>query len=230
MIADGDLGHLYYARSYGFRRRGRPFVDGYGTASFVQKAMAAGGALYDMGVYHIAQMLDLLGNPKVQTISGATHQELAMYEERRQSSGYNVEELGIGLARLDGGATLQIEESWAMHYDGSESSKVLGSKGGLKLNPLTFFSAAGDVEFSAQVDTNGPDYRWHQCTADFAAYDSSQHHWVAALQGRVPLLDTAGIALNVMLISEGIYRSQELGREITADEVRELSKSTAVKL
>lgn len=117
-----------------------------------------------------------------------------------------------------------------MHYDGSESSKILGSMGGLKLNPLTFFSAAGDVEYSAQVDVNGPDYRWHRCFDNYDAYDSSQHHWIAALQERVPLLGTAALALNVSFISEGIYLSQKLGREVTAAEIAESTKSTALKL
>jgi len=35
------------------RRRGRPFVDGYGTPPFVQKANSGGGALMDMAVYHL---------------------------------------------------------------------------------------------------------------------------------------------------------------------------------
>lgn len=230
MIDEGQLGKLYYARSFGFRRRGRVYVDGYGTPAFVQKELAAGGALYDMGVYHIAQVLDLLGNPEVLTVTGSTHQEIPMYEERAKEAGYSVEELGIGLVRLAGGITLSIEESWALHFDGSESSRVHGAKGGLKLNPLTFYSAAGDVEYTAQVDTGGPDYRWHQCFQNYDAYDGSQQHWIAALQGRVPLLDTAGIALNVSLISEGIYLSQQLGREVTASEVKDTSKSTAVEL
>ena len=153
-----------------------------------------------------------------------------MYEKQKKDSGYNVEELGLGFVRLEGGITLDIEESWAMHYDGSESSKVLGALGGLKLNPLKFFSQVGDVEFSADLDLGGTDFRWHRWVKDYDAYDGSQQHWVAALQGRVPLLDTAGIALNVMLVSQGIYLSQELGREVTAAQVLKASKSTAVKL
>jgi hypothetical protein len=46
----------------------------------------------------------------------------------------------------------------------------------------------------------------------------------------VPLLPTAGIALQTMLISEGIYLSDRLGREVTSEEVREESVSTAVRL
>lgn len=230
LIDTGALGQLYYARSFGFRRRGRPYVDGYGTWSFVQKQNSAGGALYDMGVYHIAQILHLLGNPEILTISGATHQEVAMYDKQRQDSGYNVEELGLGFARLAGGITFSLEESWALHFDGSESSRIHGSAGGLKLSPLTYYSVVNDVEYSANVDAGGPDFRWHRWQENYDAYDSSQHHWIAALQGRVELLPTAAVALNTMLISEGIYQSTELGKEVTAAEVRKRSKSTAIKV
>jgi hypothetical protein len=50
------------------------------------------------------------------------------------------------------------------------------------------------------------------------------------LRGEDDLLPTAEIALNTMLISEGIYLSEKLGREVTADEVREMSRSTALTL
>jgi hypothetical protein len=58
-------------------------------------------------------------------------------------------------------------------------------------------------------------------------YDSAGHHWVAALQGRVELLPSAELALNTMLISEGIYLSERMGREVTADEVLERSVSVS---
>jgi predicted dehydrogenase len=61
-------------------------------------------------------------------------------------------------------------------------------------------------------------------------YDGPQEHWIAALQGRAELLPTAEIALAAMLISEGIYLSEKLSREVTADEVRKASVSTAVDL
>jgi len=230
LISEGHLGRIYYARSFGFRRRGRVYVDGYATPEFVQRKTAAGGAMYDMGVYHLAQIVDLLGNPEVVTVTGSTYQEIPMYEAQAKESGYNVEELGIGFARLAGGITLDIEESWAIHYDDSESSKILGSLGGLKLRPLTFFSRVGDVETSAAVDVGLADSRWHRWEPDYDAYDGSQQHWIAALRGRVPLFPTAEIALKVMLISEGIYQSQKLKRELTRAEILKNSKSSALRV
>lgn len=230
LIVEGQLGKIYHARSSGYRRRGRAFVDGYGSPTFVQKNSAQGGALYDMGIYHIAQVLDLLGNPDVETVSGATHQEIPMYEDRKASSGYSVEEFAVGFVRLRGGVTLDIEEAWAVHYDESESSKILGALGGIKLHPFTFFAKAGDMEYTANMDLQALDRRWHNTQPDYAAYDGSQQHWVAVLQGKAELLPTAALALNVSLISEGIYLAQERHRELNASEIAEASKSTAVKL
>ncbi len=229
LIDDGCIGKPYYAKSYGFRRRGRPFVDGYGAQEFVQKNTAQGGALYDMGVYHIANILYLLGNPAIKTVSGATHQELDMYEDRRKKAPYQVEELGLGLVRLAGGISFVIEESWAIHSNGGESSFIGGPKGGMKLDPLGYFNSTSDMPMNATFDLAASDSRWHSCIPNTDAYDGPQQHWIAALQGRVPLIDTAGIALNTMKISEGIYISQKLGREVTSAQIDKGSKSTAVK-
>jgi len=228
LIADGHLGRIYHARSFGFRRRGRPYVDGYGSPSFVDKSVAAGGALFDMGIYHISQVLHLIGNPDVLTVTGAAHQELDMYADRRDYSSYSVEEMGLGWVRLNGGITLDIEETWAVHHDGQEAGKILGSKGGIRLDPLTYFSTLSDLSMTGTFDLKAADSRWHSCIPETKWYDSSQRHWIGALLGHVPLLPTAELALNVSLISEGIYLSSQEGRELTGDEIKAMSKSTAI--
>ena len=96
LIEVGALGKLYHGRSTGYRRRGRPFVDGYGTDNFVQKEKAGGGALFDMGVYHIGGILYLMGQPKIKNIVGRAYQETEMDAARRKSSKYDVEELAMG--------------------------------------------------------------------------------------------------------------------------------------
>jgi hypothetical protein len=79
-------------------------------------------------------------------------------------------------------------------------------------------------------DVKGAVWRWGKCVPNADAYESPQGHWVAALQGRVPLIDSAGIALNTMKISEGIFLSSSRGVEITGAEVEKSSKSTAKKV
>ncbi len=224
LISQDELGQIYHARSSSARRRGRPYVDGYGSPSFVQKQHAAGGALYDMGVYHIAQLLYLLDNPPVLRVSGKTYQKIAMDETRRQSSGYDVEELGLGLVRFDGGVTLDIIEGWALHVDKLEGSTLFGSKAGLRLEPFGFFKSYGAVMMSSSADLGAARFRWDNVSPGGRHYASSQLHWAAALQGQVSLLPTAEIALNTLLISEGIYLSEALDREVTAEEVAAHSK------
>ena len=205
-------------------------MDGYGTASFVKKEVASGGALFDMGVYHISQMLYLLGQREITRISGKIYQETGMDAARREESGYSVEELGMGLVRFSDGVTLDLIEAWAIHLDPFEGSYVVGSEGGIRLDPFSFHTTLSDVEMDGTFDLNGADTRWHRLDPDETAYDSPQHHWVAALQGRVPLLPTAETGLQTMLISEGIYLSDKLEREVTAEEVEEHSESKALDI
>lgn len=230
IIDKGMLGRIYHARASGFRRRDRPYVDGYGKPDFVKKEIAEGGALYDVGIYNIVQILYLMGMPKVERISGKIYQELDMDPGRREFSGYNVEEFGMGLVRFGGNSTMDIIQSWAVNLDGFERSYILGSKGGVRLNPFGYFYNLDDLEIDATANLDRMDTRLHDLRPDADAYDLSQHHWIAALQGRVPLIPTADIALQMMLIGEGIYMSNRLGREVSAEEVTGQSRSTAVKL
>jgi len=220
LIDEGHLGDIYYAKAIHYRRRGRPFVDGYGSQAFVNTSTSGGGAMLDMAVYHISRIIFLLDNPDLISVSGSTYQKLEnMYEDRRQSSNYDVEELGMALIRLAGGITFFMEEAWAIQSDNPECDYIYGSKGGLRVEPLTYFTTLGDMEMDGTFDVKQADWRWHQCDPTTADLSSSQRHWIAAQLGRVPLLDTAGIALKTAFITEGVYISSHLGREVTAAEI-----------
>lgn len=230
LLEEGRLGKVYHMRSTGYRRRGRPFVDGYATKEFNQKKMAAAGALYDMGVYHISQLLYLTGNPKPLRISGQVYQEVPMDEERRAISGFDVDELGVGFIKFEDNLTMDLIESWAIHAGPFGGSVICGSTGGVCLSPFQYYTSLSDLTLTATADLDLDEYRNHQLNPKLRCYDSSQMHWVSALRGDVPLLNTAEIALNTMLISEGIFLSGALGREVTADEVRELTESKALAI
>ncbi|NLF02446.1 MAG: Gfo/Idh/MocA family oxidoreductase, partial [Anaerolineales bacterium] len=188
LIQDGHLGDIYYAKSSHYRRRGRPYVDGYGTPQFVQKSASGGGTMLDMAVYHIARMMWLLDNPPLISVSGSTYQKLEnIYADRRDGGGYNVEELGMALVRLGGGITYFMEEAWAIQGDQPDGDHIFGSKAGVRVDPLAYFSTLSDMEMDATFDVKQADWRWHQCDPLTAGYDESQRHWVWAQLGRVPL-------------------------------------------
>ena len=209
IIEKGVLGHIYYAKTSNYRRRGRPFVDGYGTANFVQKDKAGGGAINDMGVYHLGLMLYLLGQPKLKSVSAATFQELDMDKKRRKISGYNVEELAVGLVHFEGGLTMFFEEAWAIHSESGDGDRIYGSKAGMKLNPLTVCTNIGGIESNAAIQVGVWDGRMNLMGEDTPAYRNSQTHLVWGLLGRVPLIETGKIGVQVAEITEALYKSAE---------------------
>ena len=86
------------------------------------------------------------------------------------------------------------------------------------------------MEMDATFDIDLADWRRHECFPDVDAYDSPQAHWIAALQGRVPLIDTAGITLATSKVSDGIYLSHRLRKELTGVEIDRLSESNALDI
>ncbi len=230
LVDSGALGEIYHARSVAFRRRNRPFVDGYGSADFVQKKYAGGGALYDFGVYDISLLLYLMGLPAPRRICGQLYQKIPMNEQRRLQSHYDVEELGTGFVRFDKDLTMDLFESWAVHLDSLAPSLLLGSLGGVKMDPFSFHTTIGDTELDCTGDLENMDFRWTHTEPKEYAYTSSEAHWIAALTGEVELLPTAELALQTMLIQEGIVLSSKLGREVTAEEVMDASQSLMMPL
>jgi len=225
LIDAGDLGKIYHVRSTGFRRRGRPFVDGYGEKEFVSSKVAGGGALLDMGVYHISQLLYLTGNKKPVRTVGKTYQELDMDGKRKEISGYDVEELITGMIDFEDGLTMDLIESWAVNLGSFSPSQIAGTLGGVELDPFSYHYTKHDVLFNAAFDEGDLNFRSSTVHPEQNFYRNSQGHWIAALRGECPLLPTAEIALNTQLIQDSLYMSSRLGRQVTTDEVIAASKS-----
>jgi predicted dehydrogenase len=183
-----------------------------------------------MGVYHISQLLYLTGNKKPVRVTGKTYQELDMDPKRKEISGYDVEELITGMIDFEGGLTMDLIESWAMNLDKLESSSIIGTSGGVRLDPFSYHYTKHDILFNASIDEGDLDYRSSTVYPEQNFYRNSQAHWAAVLQGECPLLPTAEIALNTQLIQESLYLSSRLGRQVTTEEVIAASKTKAVEV
>ena len=60
-------------------------------------------------------------------------------------------------------------------------------------------------------------------------YDNNFEHWIAYLTGKIDeRINTPLITLNTAFLSEGIFLSSELRREIRAEEIEALSESIAL--
>lgn len=230
LIQEGALGRTYYAKTSRYLRRARVYVDGYATPHFVQKQKSGGGALIDVGVYQMARMVYLLNNPEVESVTASTFQSLDMDEIRRRESGYNVEEIGTGFIRFKGGITMFVETAWAVNLDGGDGDCIMGSKGGLRLEPLAFHVDTKSNETAQQPFTLYTDVYGIEADVHFNidAYerrmrllglmaegcDDPQQHFVWGALGRVKMIDTAAIGLTVARLIEEMYRSAKERREI----------------
>ena len=214
LIEEGALGQVYYVKTSHYRRRGRVYVDGYATPHFVQKEKSGGGTLVDMAVYHLARMVYLLDNPELETVTASTFQELDMDEKRRQESGYNVEELGTGFVRFKGNITLFVEEAWAAHIDGGEGDRIMGSRGGLRLDPFTFYTNMYGMDADTNFNIDAYERRMQSLGYDIEGYEDSQKHFVWGVLNRIEMIDTGAIGLTVARITEAMYQSSEEKKEI----------------
>ncbi|MFO7956200.1 MAG: Gfo/Idh/MocA family oxidoreductase [Candidatus Brocadiia bacterium] len=226
VVESGRCGEIYHARAFVNLKRNRPFVDGKNSPQFVQRETAGGGALIDWGIYAICRVLYPMGNPTVERITGQTYDRLPMDQQLREESGYNVDEMGAGFVHFENGATLDVLAAWALNLDEDAGCCLAGEKGGIIFAPffardvpaVRFFSAVDEPWVREPLDLEAAKARWDKA-GDGDAYDSPQHHWVRVLQGAVPPMPTAEVALNMILIAEGIYRAADLGREVRAEEI-----------
>ena len=243
MIEDGELGRIYHARSTGYRRRLRPGLDippPFFAKEFISKKWAEHGALYDMGVYHISRLLFMMGIPELERVSGRVYQEIDYKGAPAKDAGMEVEELGVGLAFYKNGLTLDIIESWAINMDDFGSSFIAGSKGGIRLTTdtiekknypgLKFFTQEGNKPVDKDLIPSENPLFDPEKDPEQRYYQNDQAHWIAYLAGDLKeRIDTPWLALQTMLVSEGIFLSSKLGREISADEIESLSETTAMR-
>jgi predicted dehydrogenase len=256
LIDSGKLGKLYYARSVGHRREFRPGFDSFFfPADFISRKIAGRGALFDMGIYHLAQVFYLIGMPELESVYGFASADY--YQDPRITAKgrvFEVEDLGVGLARFSNGVALDIYEVWAMHMDDVGSGFVAGSMGGLKL--IDVDGSGGDFAMAQPNSGRGqsPDLEFHgyedgllvskkiachdqqakvaRLDPQAAPFFDNHAHWVAYLRDELTdetRVNTPYIAMQTALLSEGIFMSSELGRSVTADEIKEKSKSTAMR-
>ena len=265
MIEEGKLGKVYHARSVGHRRQGRPGYDmPMFSHSFIDPKVGVHGPLFDLGIYHLAQMLYILGMPELESVYGFQSCDYWTDEAIDKLVGREapVEDLGVGLARFKGGLSMDIYEDWAIHMDEIGTSFVAGKNGGLKLidvdttgGPLTVpeggkIVGGGDLQLPRLewfgIDENGimfdnkldcaiGDITGQQellMHPEIAMYNDNQLQWYSYLSGDLTdetRVDSPYIAMQTAFLSEGVVISYELGRSVSADEIKAMAKSIALR-
>ncbi|MBB5264627.1 putative dehydrogenase [Catenibacillus scindens] len=256
LIKDGILGEIYHARSVIANYRRRPSIDGPfngGTPDFMKTEMAGHGQSIDTGIYHLGQMLFLLGLPKLHGVFGKEYHKIPSPIRGRN---IEVEDMCVGLAEFEGGLTLDIQEANACNVIQLPTSYITGDKGALSWWNID--EVGGDwsmgqgpggylpenmqpgMRFTGEyhgihIDC---DLRTYYNQMQNRCYDSqvmvwydNQMHWYKYLIGELKedeRYNTPEIALNVSLLTDGIFLSSREGRFVTTEEIKAQSKSLAM--
>jgi predicted dehydrogenase len=148
IVRRGDLGEIYHAKSYWYRRQGSPK---FGTW-FVNKKLSGGGCLLDIGVHYLDLALHLIDNWQPVAVSGQVY---GKFGHRGLGEGgwgksdcvkglkFDVDDFATGLIRFKNGATLELNVSWILHRDtpNRNNVEIYGTEAGASLYPLRIFRA-----------------------------------------------------------------------------------------
>jgi predicted dehydrogenase len=205
----GELGEVYFAHTVWHRRRGVP----KGTGWFVNKAVAGGGPLIDLGVHRLDLAWWLMGCPRPLRATGVAFGKFQELYTERFGIPVTTEDLAAGFIRFEGGAALSVQTSWAGNVEWRERmvTRVWGTRAGLVQENLNegydFTCKLFRSEGGAEVDVSP-----HGGMLPPAG-DSVSNVCASILRGE-PLVapGTDGLAVQKML--DAIYRSAEVGREV----------------
>ncbi|CAM3718319.1 Gfo/Idh/MocA family protein [Alicyclobacillus pomorum] len=210
-VEAGDLGDLYAARAQILRRRGTP------AGWFTNRAVSGGGPLMDIGVHVLDLAWWLAGMPVPETVSGHLVTGIGRYntvmssrwrssDAANQDNGvFDVEDYASAYIRFKNGLVLQLEVSWALNGPQDDNLKVdlYGTKGGVSLDPLTYYSERNDIflDSSPSIERNDP-------------YEAEIHHFVEAVKTRTQPLIPVEQGVSIVEMLTAIVASAERRREV----------------
>jgi len=192
----GKLGKIIKTKGYGIHENWGP------TGWFVEKELAGGGALADMGVHAIDTVRYLLGDPLPKQV----YAKIGTYY-----GDYDVDDTGIIMITWDNGATSIIESGWWQpHTDGPEAAtQLFGTKGYASVFPTILKMSRG--EFAGEFRPLMPEREEH---CDQMIYTRQMEHFIDCIKKRTQPNPGFKEGLEVLKIVDAAYRSAETGQVV----------------
>ena len=228
LVKERRLGEIYFAETMWVRSRGTPDgVDGW----FTERSKAGGGAIIDLGVHAIDAAWYLMGTPQPRAISAQTYQK---FPQLVKNNVFDVEDNGFGMIRFENGATLLFKVSWAANLQDDIplstkrgrsllSTLIYGPKGSIKIidafeadtvnfpSPIVFFEEQQGVPAKVEVavqDVRGAALREYE-------FRDQASNFLRCLRGEEAAVNSSSQAIQLMEMLDAIYRSSQLGKEVT---------------
>jgi predicted dehydrogenase len=208
-VEAGELGEIFMARVWALRRRGIP---SWGV--FTDKEKQGGGPLIDIGVHILDATMYLMGHPKPIAASGKTYTNIGKEPGHFGAFGqwdwknYTVEDYATGFVRLDNGASINIESSFAANIsDDKFCTTLIGTKGGAESAPLKILGEQHGM-LTDLTPVRLPSVN---------TYEAEVRAFYDAIRDDTEVPVTGEQALNTIKILDAIYKSSDEGKEVLID-------------
>ena len=198
---EGLFGDVYYARAVTMRRRGMGL-----TPTFMQKSIAGGGPLIDIGVHELDVLLWMIGCPKPLEVFGSVAQKFGHRYDIVNSvdwdrAKFDVEDFGMGVIRFEKGLTVTLESAWATHIENTGTTFFMGDLAGATYHPLRIYTDKDGqmIEYKPEFITDTP--------GEFESFHK-------AIREGLPSPVPAEEVLLTTKIFDAIYESARIGRSV----------------
>jgi predicted dehydrogenase len=217
VCAEGELGHIYFAKAHAIRRRAVPT---WGV--FLDEEKQGGGPLIDIGTHALDLTLWMMDNYKPKVVLGTSYHELSQTENAANAWGpwdpskFTVEDSAFGMIVMENGATIMLESSWALNTLEVDEAKCSLSgtqggadmKGGLRIN-----GEKHSRLYTTEVDLKAGGVAFYDGASESAA-DKEMRAWINAIDQDLEPVVTPEQAYVVSQILEAIYESARTGKAV----------------
>jgi len=214
----GELGDIYYARALAIRRRAVPT---WGV--FLNKDVQGGGPLIDVGSHALDMTLWMMNNYKPVSVTGSVFHKLSKLKNAANTFGpwdpekFTVEDSAFGFIKMENGATIILESSWALNtLEAREAKTVLcGTLAGADMNDgLRINGERMGRTYDQKINFTGDEVAFYGLGLDESPADMEARLWLECIINDKEPLVKAEQALVVSQIIEAIYQSAETGKTI----------------
>ncbi|WP_412990386.1 Gfo/Idh/MocA family protein [Pediococcus siamensis] len=222
---NGELGEIYFAKAHAIRRRAVPT---WGV--FPDKSKQGGGPLIDIGTHALDITLWCMNNYKPVSVMGSTFDKLGHLQQATEGNmfgpwdpkTYEVEDSAFGFVKMENGATIFLEASWALNVRESReaATTLCGTKAGAEdyhgmsypKDQLVFNRAHNGVLTDEKMSPEGNIDFFEGDTSGEAVADAKQ--WIDAVKNDTEPLVKPEQALKVTQILDAIYKSAASGKPV----------------
>lgn len=216
---------IYYGELSRVRRRGIPTWG-----AFHMKKISMGGAFIDIGVHMLDALVWLMGNIPIKSVTAFTGQnhknEIGSLEGSGALTGevhsmrafnpdeMDVEDFSAGVLEFENGAVISFKVAWAINIPEEASITLVSRKSGLKIPECAiYFGEDGQESLKTEACPYNVKFPGHMYIAD---------NLRRVLKGEEKPLIAPEETISVSTIIEMFYKSAELKRRVTANEIYSL--------